>query len=64
MTETWTVEAAMEVVRPLVGMYSGQLTEEERAAFNFLILCGLARRSWESPGALLGLAKVRLVTMQ
>lgn len=54
----------MEVVRPLVGMYSGQLTEEERAAFNFLILCGLARRSWESPGALLGLAKVRLVTMQ
>ena len=61
---TWTVESALEVVRPLEGLYSGQLTEEERAAFNYLVSEGKALRSWEYPGGMLGLAKVRLVTVQ
>jgi hypothetical protein len=57
----WTVETALDLVLPLEGLYAGQLTEEERAAFNFLIAHGLARRTWEGVGGLLGLAKVRVL---
>ena len=54
------VEEALNLLQGTNGLFVGQLRKEEVEAFQLLIKFGLARRSYEGPSGLLGMARVRI----
>ena len=50
-----------EAVKQLDGLYVGQLDEDQMELFEVAVERGYARRSFDGPGGMLGLAKVEFI---